>query len=59
MRRKTFCPQHPMQKLIYKCADEDCKQPYICLHAECLEAHFHTPTLKLTRINVAAFEEKF
>jgi hypothetical protein len=59
MRRKTCCPVHPMYKLVYKCADEGCRQPYMCLNNECLDSHFHSPTLKLSKIDIPAFEEKF
>lgn len=48
-----------MQRLVYKCAEEGCRQPYMCLHADCLDGHFHSSTLSLTKIDIAALERKF
>jgi hypothetical protein len=31
----------------------------MCLHPDCIDEHFHTPILQVTKIDLAFFEEKF
>ena len=55
MRRRMECNQHG-QTLRYRCADPDCPQPLLCSHPDCLDSHFHSPTLSITRFDHALWE---